>query len=131
MYLFAFLFTIGCIYNLVTADYVEAVGSAAVAIILGACKFYWDSTEGLSRLNRLRIAAVTTFFVLAFSFVTIKILREIEIGSEKYAKVSEIRLNFPELNGIIRNIMEDGKISIVEYRYVLEQCKKQRKIKER
>jgi len=119
MYLLAFLFLIFCIYNLVIGYYVEAIGGAALAIILSTSKFFWDSTKGLSKLERLSMPVRITILVIAISFITIILLEK--IGSEKYVQVAEIKLNFPKLNELIRNAMEDGKISIAEYHGIKKQ----------
>jgi hypothetical protein len=129
MYFFAFLFLTGCIYNLVIGNYVEAIAGVASATILSTSKFLWDSTEGLSKFNRLWMPAVITILTLTISFISINLLKKIEIGSEKYVHVVEMKLNFPKLKELISNAMEDGTISIVEYHGIQEQYQKLRKAK--
>jgi hypothetical protein len=129
MYLFAFLSLTFCVYNLVIGNYVEAIVGTALAIILSTSKFFWDSTKGLSKLERLSMPVRITILVIAISFITIILLEKIEIGSEKYVQVAETKLNFPKLNELIHNAMEDGKISIAEYHGIQKQHKELRKVK--
>ena len=114
---------------MVIGNYFETIVGVALAILFTASKFFWDSAEGLSKLNRLRMPAGITVLVIMLAFISMKLLEEIEIGTGKYVQVAEIKIHFPKLNDLIRNAMEDGKISIVEYHDIQKRYQEQRKVK--
>ena len=105
-------------------DLVQALISLSVSIIIGVSTYFWNITGIESKLKRLRIPVVVTIFVGVIVFISINVLDYVEISTEKYEQVIEMKDKFPQLNKTILVHMEDGKISIVEYHDIKGRYKK-------
>jgi hypothetical protein len=124
MYYLALLFFLGSIYNLYVGGFINAIVGLAVAINLAGVKFSWNVTEGERFLLRTPGPIVITLFVYGGSIMAIEFVKEIEISPEKYVHLKEIRESTPETTKLIKDFMNDGKISLIEYHDIQEHYRK-------
>lgn len=129
MYFLALLFFAGAAYNLFIGDIIEGIWGLAIAVVLGAGKYSWDLMKDEKFIQRIRMPILVIILVLVFSFISIKVVVNIEVGTEKYVELAEIKKSFPEIRKSIEQSMKDGKVSIAEFRKIQDQYQKIRKAK--